>query len=44
MPGGRVQFLDKANGNAAQPGPDATSDAGPVPAGGDPMDGDYIPF
>ncbi len=37
VPGGRVQFLDKANGNAAQPGPD---EAG----GGDPMDGDHIPF
>ncbi len=36
VPGGRVQFLDKANGNAAQPGPDA--------AGGDPMDKDQIPF
>ncbi len=42
VPGGRVQFLDKANGNAAQPGPDAAG--GAAPAGGDPMDGDHIPF
>ncbi len=42
VPGGRVQFLDKPNGNAAQPGPDAAD--GSAPAGGDPMDGDEIPF
>ena len=46
VPGGRVQFLDKPNGNGAatQPDPDAAGDTGSVPAGGDPMDGDEIPF
>ncbi len=44
VPGGRVQFLDKPNGNAAQPGPDAAGGAGSAPTGADPMDGDHIPF
>ena len=45
VPGGRVQFLDKPNGNGKmQPDPDASGDTGSVPAGGDPMDGDEIPF
>ena len=45
VPGGRVQFLDKRNGNGQmQPDPDAAGDTGSVPAGGDPMDGDEIPF
>ena len=46
VPGGRVQFLDKPNGNGArtQPDPDAAGDAGAMPAGGDPMDTSDIPF
>ena len=46
VPGGRVQFLDKPNGNGSQmqPDPDAAGDTGSVPAGGDQMDGDQIPF
>ena len=37
VPGGRVQFLDKRNGNdRMQPDPDAAGDAGSVPAGGAP--------
>ncbi len=46
VPGGRVQFLDKPNGNAdrMQPDPDMAGDTGSVPASGDSMDGDQIPF
>ena len=46
VPGGRVQFLDKPNGNGArtQPDPDAAGDTGAMPAGGDPMGSDEIPF
>ncbi|MXY41610.1 MAG: single-stranded DNA-binding protein [Rhodospirillaceae bacterium] len=46
VPGGRVQFLDKPNGNGArtQPDPDAAGDTGAMPAGGDPMDSEEIPF
>ena len=46
VPGGRVQFLDKANGAGArtQPDPDMAGDTGSVPDGGAPMDGDEIPF
>ena len=46
VPGGRVQFLDKPNGNGArtQPDPDAAGDTGSAPAGGDPMGSDEIPF
>ena len=46
VPGGRVQFLDKPNGNGArtQPDPDAAGDTGAMPAGGDPMDTSDIPF
>ena len=37
VPGGRVQFLDKPNGNGQmQPDPDAAGDTGSVPAGGAP--------
>ncbi len=37
VPGGRVQFLDKRNGNGQmQPDPDAAGDTGSVPAGGAP--------
>ncbi len=43
VPGGRVQFLDKANGARPQPDPDMASDAAPVAAPAD-MDGDRIPF
>jgi len=45
VPGGRVQFLDKPNGNGSQmqPDPDMAGDTGGVPAGGDPMDSE-IPF
>ncbi len=41
VPGGRVQFPDKVNGNAERmpPGPDAAGDIG-----ADPMDRDRIPF
>ena len=36
VPGGRVQFLDKPNGNGAQaqPDPDMAGDTGAMPAGG----------
>ena len=47
VPGGRVQFLDKPNGNGAQvqPGPDAAADAGAMPDGGAPAEPDSeIPF
>ena len=46
VPGGRVQFLDRPNGNGAspQPDPDATGDTGSAPAGGDPTDTSEIPF
>ena len=45
VPGGRVQFLDKPNGNGqTQPDPDAAGDAGAMPAGGDPVDAEEIPF
>ena len=37
VPGGRVQFLDKPNGNGQmQPDPDAAGDTGSVPASGAP--------
>ncbi len=37
VPGGRVQFLDKRNGNGQmQPDPDAAGDTGSVPASGAP--------
>ena len=37
VPGGRVQFLDKPNGNGQmQPDPDAAGDTGAAPAGGAP--------
>ena len=46
VPGGRVQFLDKPNGNGAQmqPDPDMAGDTGAAPAAGDPMGSDDIPF
>ena len=47
VPGGRVQFLDKPNGNAApaQPDPAMAGDTGAAPAGGAPSDmDDEIPF
>ena len=47
VPGGRVQFLDKPNGNGApaQPDPDMAGDTGAKPAGGAPADlDDEIPF
>ena len=46
VPGGRVQFLDKPNGNGGkmQPDPDAAGDTGAMPAGGDPVDTEEIPF
>ncbi len=46
VPGGRVQFLDKPNGNGAQtqPDPDAAGYAGAMPAGGDPTGSEEIPF
>ena len=46
VPGDRVQFLDKPNGNGAssQSDPDAAGDAGAAPAGGDPVDTEDIPF
>ena len=46
VPGGRVQFLDKPNGNGTrpQPDPDMAGDTGAAPAS-DPSDsGDEIPF
>ena len=45
VPGGRVQFLDKPNGNGQmQPDPDAAGDTGDAPAS-DPSDlDDDIPF
>ena len=47
VPGGRVQFLDKPNGNAApaQPDPAMAGDTAAKPAGGAPTDmDDEIPF
>ena len=46
VPGGRVQFLDKPNGNGGktQPDPDAAGDTGAMPAGGDPVGSEDIPF
>ena len=47
VPGGRVQFLDKPNGNAApaQADPAMAGDTGAAPAGGAPADmDDEIPF
>ena len=47
VPGGRVQFLDKPNGNGgtAQADPAMAGDTGAVPAGGAPADmDDEIPF
>ncbi len=50
VPGGRVQFLDKPNGNGGQtqPDPDAAGDTGDMPAGGAPAQvddlDDDIPF
>ena len=46
VPGGRVQFLDKPNGDGGkmQPDPDAAGDTGAAPAGGDPVDAEEIPF
>ena len=49
VPGGRVQFLDKPNGNGQmQPDPDAAGDTGDMPAGGAPAQADdldsEIPF
>ena len=44
MPGGRVQFLDKPNGNGqTQPDPDAAGDTGGAPAQADDLDSE-IPF
>ena len=43
VPGGRVQFLDKPNGNGqTQPDPDATGDTGDMPAGGAPAQADDL--
>ena len=47
VPGGRVQFLDKPNGNGApaQADPAVAGDTGAMPAGGDPSSlDDEIPF
>ena len=47
VPGGRVQFLDKPNGNGApvQADPSTSGDTGAMPAGGDPSSlDDEIPF
>ena len=47
VPGGRVQFLDKPNGNGAQaqPDPDMAGDNGTMPAGGGSTEeADPIPF
>ena len=46
VPGGRVQFLDKPNGSGAssQPDPDMAGDTGAMPADGDPVDPEEIPF
>ena len=47
VPGGRVQFLDKPNGNGArpQPDPDMADDAGAAPASASAdLDDDRIPF
>ena len=43
VPGGRVQFLDKPNGNGrTQPDPDAAGDTGDMPAGGAPAQADDL--
>ena len=46
VPGNRVQFYDKPNGNGAQAqaDPAAGDDAGAAPASGDPIDTSDIPF
>ena len=45
VPGGRVQFLDKPNGNGQmQPDPDATGDTGAAPASAPADLDDEIPF
>ena len=46
VPGGRVQFLDKPNGNGASAptDPAVAGDTGAMPAGGDPTDTSEIPF
>ena len=46
VPGGRVQFLDKPNGNgaSAQPDPDAAGDTGEAPASTPADFDDEIPF
>ena len=47
VPGGRVQFLDKPNGNGArpQPDPDMADDTGAAPASASAdLDDDRIPF
>ena len=45
VPGGRVQFLDKPNGNdRMQPDPDAAGDAGSAPASAPADLDDEIPF
>ena len=46
VPGGRVQFLDKPNGNGGkmQPDPDAAGDAGTAPAAAPSDPDDPIPF
>ena len=45
VPGGRVQFLDKPNGNGQmQPDPDAAGDTGTVPASAPADLDDEIPF
>ena len=46
VPGGRVQFLDKPNGNGAQmqPDPDAAGDTGAAPASAPADLDDEIPF
>ena len=43
VPGGRVQFLDKPNGNGQmQPDPDAAGDTGAAPASGAPAQADDL--